>query len=474
MKKLLWFLIAISLCLSVFAIDMEDGAGNDGTIPWQIMNPAYPENDAWDVLSFEWDYFMIHNDDGSYSGSLGYLVANPREKDFLGNIIKIVPGGGNIAIAGKFDNTGLVSNYQNFDPDKNLLTCYEANYDNGSECHIDLINEYLFNAGFEVTLDRPYYSSLERFLFVYDNTTGYIGLELPDNDTNKLRLLGKTKDFKWDVVVNQEWKVLSNKSDLPSGEGTFRKETDDNIDNKILVYPAKQQWNVFMLWPRTRIIGTIDRLDENGIIYETIAVNAHGYRENSWGRWAFNQGGWDFATVSDDAKKVMMGWQTYHYKSYKLDFLDLGFIDPSKDEYQLVHFDNVDANGNFVAANAELGWHHDDWKWDKRSWQCVPTTTDVVADNGEYRIEARVTIGEDQIAMLSDATIVVAKYFIQIHIPWVSGKIIRVSDNSVITTFEGRGGGEFSNMKAIARLWAASEKECKSWGKKFAMPIPSK
>lgn len=433
---------------------MEQGPGEKGTHAWRIMDAAYPSTDRWDVLSFEWDYFMIHNDDGSFSGSLGYLIANPRGRPLLGNVLgKIVPGGGNIAIAGLFEGSGVVADYENFDPDNGLTTLYQWQ---------------------DPSTGTTYDASKERFVRVENTATGRWGMIRPHPTMpHALELTGRTENFQWNVTVKQEWKRLSSAASLPSGEGVFRPETDNAIDTGILLLPAKQQWNVHMLWPRTRIVGVIERLDGSGAVTDRIDVFGHGYRENSWGRWAFNQGGWDFATVSDDDKKVMMGWQSYHHRSNRLDYVDLGFVDDG--EYKLIHFDNLDKDGihdRSARQDHQVGWTHADWKWDNRTWQCVPMTTDLVAQNEEYRLEAHVDIGSNQIAMLSNANAVVSKYFIQIHIPWVSGKIYRRSTGELITQFAGRGGGEFSNARAPSNAKPATEEECRNWGKRYSMPLP--
>ncbi len=401
-------------------MDMSPVVSYDGTYGWEIMQEGYPVNDTWDALSFEWDYFMIHNEDDSFSGSVGYLIANPRAKEIAWGLMgKLVPGGGNIAIAGQFDkDLPPVADYENFDPD----------------------NGQSFTA-----------SGTERSFAVENTETGSWGRMTPNTLDDTMLLEGKTANFEWELTVRQDWTILT------TGPDTFVKVTDNKIDTVISGIPAAQEWNVHMFWPRTKITGWIkDLRDET-----TYPIDAHGYRENSWGRWAFNQGGWDFGTHSDVRSKVMFGWQTYHFKSTRLDYLDLGFIDNG--EYKLI---------NFRADMGQLGWKHDLWSFDPVARQCVPRDTTLIAKNADYRVDAYITIGQGQVPMLSSATSTVEKYVIMIQIPWFKGTITRLSDNTVIATFEGRGGGEFSTERAAEGTTNITDADCAAWGAKFSVPFP--
>ncbi len=400
--------------------EMNTFPAYEGTYGWEIMKPTYEIDPQWDALSFEWDYFMIHNEDDSFSGSVGYLIANPRGAQIAGGAFgKLVPGGGNIAIAGRFDHEEPpVADYENFDPD----------------------NGHTFEASGE-----------ERSFWVENTAKGYWGRMTPNPIDNTMLLEGKTGTFEWELTVRQDWTILT------SGDDTFVKVTDDQVDTTVLGFPVAQVWNVHMFWPRTKITGWIKDLRTN----KTIPIDAHGYRENSWGRWAFNQGGWDFGTCSDAASKVMFGWQSYHFKSTQLDYLDLGFYDG--DEYKLI---------NFRADKGELGWKHDIWKFDPVARQCTPHDTTLVAQNDEYRVETNITIGNGQVPMLSDATDIVKNYVIVIQIPWFEGTITRVSDGSLVASFSGRGGGEFSTERAPEGTTTISDDECAAWGAKFSSPMP--
>ncbi len=402
-------------------IDMNDYTAYNGTYGWEIMREGYPFNNTWDVLSFEWDYFMIHNDDDSFSGSIGYLIANPREKDIaFGLMGKLVPGGGNIAIAGEFDkDLPPVADYENFDPE--------------------------YGHTFEA-------SGTERSMYVENKDNGYWGKMTPDEGNNSILLEGQTGNFEWEVTVTQDWPILNN------GAETFKRGTDDKIDTAVMGVPAAQVWNVHMFWPRTRVVGWIRDLRKD----KTYPIDGHGYRENAWGRWAFNQGGWDFGTCSDSKSKVMFGWQSYHYKTQTLDYVDLGFIEDG--EYKLVHF---------RADRGELGWKHETWSFDPEARQCLPRDTKIIAKNNEYKVVTNVYIGQGQVAMLSDATDVTKNYFIMIQIPWFEGTITRLSDNRKIAEFSGRGGGEFATQRAPEGTTFISDEDCKAWGQsRYFSPFP--
>lgn len=401
-------------------IDMNPVASYDGTYGWEILKSSYTIDASWDALSFEWDYFMIHNEDDSFSGSVGYLIANPRNKTIAGGVLgKLVPGGGNIAIAGQFDKAlPPIADYENFDP----------------------ANGQSFTA-----------SGTERSMAVENTSKGYWAKMTPDKVNDTIHLEGKTGNFEWDLTVRQDWSMLT------TGADTFVKVTDDKVDTAVMSIPAAQVWNVHMFWPRTKITGSIKDLRTN----TNYPIDAHGYRENSWGRWAFNQGGWDFGTVSDKKSNVMFGWQTYHFKSTRLDYLDLGFMDNG--QYKLV---------NFRSDKNELGWRHDKWSYDIGARQCVPRNSIVIAKNANYKVEAHITIDNGQIAMLSDATSTVKNYVIMIQIPWFDGFITRLSDNKIIATFSGRGGGEFSNARAKEGTTNISDADCQTFGQQFQSPMP--
>jgi hypothetical protein len=46
----------------VSSIDLEAGQGRDGLISWNVMSEAYAQQNANDQLSFEWDYFIVHDE----------------------------------------------------------------------------------------------------------------------------------------------------------------------------------------------------------------------------------------------------------------------------------------------------------------------------------------------------------------------------------------------------------------------------
>jgi hypothetical protein len=167
-------------------------------------------------------------------------------------------------------------------------------------------------------------------------------------------------------------------------------------------------------------------------------------------------GGWDFAVVSDAAAHVMWAWQTYHFKSTALDYVDVGFVDGN--ELKLIQF-----------PAAQIGWSHAGWTFDTVRRQCVPLDTTVVARNDAYRIEAKVTLAQRQVAMLSDATSATKQYVIMIQFPWVEGTIQR-ADGTIVTSFAGQGGGEFSTTRATVD--SMTDEECIAWGQKFSVPLP--
>lgn len=398
---------------------MAQGAGRDGLMGWMILQDAFDADNPLDMLTFEWDYFMIHDADGKFTGSIGYLIANPRNAG-TGGLGDLVPKGGNVAVSGKFGSGDLSSEYRNWSP----ATGFAAS-----------ATERAFDA------EDP-----------ADAGTGYRATMTPiaagGGEPGTLALEGEMERFAWDLDVTQEWPALSASDEM------FVPVTGTDIGS---FSPANEEWTVNMVWPRTRVRGTItDRA--TGDAYE---VSAHGYRENSGGRWAFNTGGWDFATVSDDAASVMWAWQSYHGESVALDYLDVGFVE-----------DGAVRLLTFRAADGVLGWRHDGWTFDAAARQCVPQGTTVVADDGEYRIEADVDLGADQVAILSDLTEATKGFVIMGQFPVVSGTIVRLSDGATVASFEGQGGGEFANARQPEGVASMTDGECAAFGAAFSSPMP--
>jgi hypothetical protein len=77
---------------------------------WNILQDDYDQKNPLDIISYEWDYFMIH--DENFAGIVGYVVANPRNK--LGDLIQIVPNGGNVGFVGEVKGSAPIANFETF------------------------------------------------------------------------------------------------------------------------------------------------------------------------------------------------------------------------------------------------------------------------------------------------------------------------------------------------------------------------
>ncbi|MFO0697050.1 MAG: hypothetical protein U0230_25980 [Polyangiales bacterium] len=374
---------------------------------WNILQPGYTTSSLADGLSLEWDYYMIHDRAGRFTGIIGYVLADPRRHLGSGTDanprLDLIPSGGNAAVAGQWADGSFVSDYVNFGVD--------ATHASATRREMDAV---------EPGGDR--YASL---------------VPLADGT---MQLEGRLDHVAWSLNVRKDW---TDRPDFPAQLGT-----DMGFD-------LGEFWTVNMYQPRTLVTGTITNL----VTGEVLEVDGHGYRENSYGRWAFVADGWDFAILSDAASGVQWAWQTYHH-SDDMDYLDVSFRDGG--QLKSLHLQ---------ADRRELGWVHDHWKWHSQARQCVPTDTRVVAQNADYRIEATISIGDRQVPLLSDATIVTSAYVIMEHFPIVSGRIVRRRDGSVVTTFRGQAGGEWSYARS-ALPWS-SDWACTVWGKpKFQRPLP--
>ncbi len=380
--------------------------GRDGAPGWHILNAPFLDDGALDGMSFEWDYFSIHDKAGGFTGIVGYLIANPRQRtDVFGNM---VPKGGNVAIAGQWADGSRTAEYKNFG--------YEG-----------------FAAGADV-----------RSFAAEDAAKGQFGRITPDAAANSLRLEGKTDGFEWNLTISDDWPALTATGDV------YQVLSSHTIGT---LKPADEQWNVDVLWPATRVVGTVT----NRAAGTTVDVDGVGYRENSFGRWGFNLGGWDFFFLYDPSTPVALVLQTYHYETDDLDFVDVAF-----------HDGGALVTRRLMASDGGLSWWHEGWRFDALARQCVPTDTHLTAEDADYRLEAVAAISDDEAPLLSDATEATKKYVIFEFFPHVTGTITRKADGVVVATFSGQGGGEISLARADKENQTVDE--CTAFGQVFQYP----
>ncbi len=379
---------------------------------WNIMTDAYLAPNALDGISFEWDYYSVHDNAGKFTGTIGYCVVDPRGhlsgeewyKPFL------MPSGVNVVIAGKFSDG---RKFFSFDPHG--------------------------RAGMVV-------SATERYLST-PVTDGRFGELIPVRGTggepDKMVLRGKTPEAEWEITVQALW---------PERNTNRERTWEVGSDAGLL---AAEHWTVNENWICTSVSGWIKRLDTN----ETMAIDGHGYRENAFGRWAFPEGGWDFLFGQDLANQTDFAFQTYHYQSTKLDFLDVDFFD----------------NGSLVdlrlyANKGEFGWYHNDFQYDSVARTYIPIDTVIVGKKDGYTIEIQAAIGSDYQPILSDTTIVTNIYVINGLFPQILGTIKRTATGEVVATMSCQGGGEFSVLRNFGT--DAPEGQLQKFKDTFRSPLP--
>ena len=366
---------------------MRDGLGG-----WNIMQDDYRDFNILDGLSLEWDYYSFHDKDGKFTGVVGIVVADPEGK--LGgsetfSALNLMPSGVNFALYGKFA---------------------------GEEPFADYVP---LGLGHSVgTNERSISATGDNGVFLEEIPVAGVG-----GAQDSIILRGATEDYSWDLTVKQGFLDYA---PLKPETWVVGNDTDTLFD--------KEHWTVNMLWPTTEVSGTITKLATG----EVVEIDGHGYRENSFGRWAFVMGGWDFAFMSDPDTHVQWAFQTYHFDTTDLDYLDVDFLDNGNPVVQ-----------RFRADEGELGWIHGDWQWDEDARQYLPTDSTIIGKNDEYTVEAYVNIGPNYAPMLSDVTFIVKTYCIFAQMPWISGTIKRTATGEVVATFDGQGGGEFSVMRSF-------------------------
>lgn len=366
--------------------------------PWEVLGPAYQASDPLDLASYEWEYFTIQNEDGSFVGVVGYVLADPRGSGANG--IALVPAGGNVAVSGKRPGESAKAEFMTFG------------------------------------LANTTASSTEKLLYVADpNSDHYAILEPAPGATSAnpaLTLQGRSAEYEWDLEVTPDFvEYLPLKEQGP--DAAFSAVRGDDVG--VL---AAEHWTVDAVWPRTRVTGSMT-IRSSG---QVIPIAAKGYRENSFGRYLLSLDGWDFAVFSDTQKRVQTMFQTYH-RSSVIDYFDIAFPDETG---QL-------QNVRFRPSRNELGWYHPSWNFDKRAKQCVPENTWMIADNGEFRVEMSVDMSAaasvPYAPFLDNSTIGTAVFFIMEQYPVLNGVVRRADTGAVVTTFSGQGGGEFAFHKSV-------------------------
>ena len=369
---------------------------------WNVLSNYYQSNTATnyilDALSIEWDYYSIHDDNGNFTGIVGYLVCDPKGKlgggdsAFLG--LKLMPSGANLAFNGEFRDGSRNANYINFG------TNFQA-------------------------------SATERS-WAAQNSSGSWGRETPiasnADGVPEMHLEGVTPDYAWDLRVTQAW---------PERDALANRQPKWKVGNDLNpLQLGVEHWTVNMIWPTTLVKGTITNR-KTGITYP---INGHGYRENSFGRWAFCFGGWDFYFMSDMKQEIQLGFQTYHFDTSNLDFMDVDFIDPATGQEV----------GLRCRANAgELGWDHTQWQWNIAARQCSPKNAHIIGKKDGYIVDVTATVNEHYYPMLSSATPLTELFVINCLFPKFSGTIKRTNGQVLYTFSNIQGGGEFAVPKSV-------------------------
>ena len=362
---------------------------------------------------------MIHDKKAGYFGILGHVINNPRTR--LSHYVQLLPDGGNVAMIGFMDNKTLHGDYTNFGA-KNWV----ANSDT-----LNFFASRESNKSFAKTTERAQGSP---------------------NGQKAMHLEGRTPSYIWDLIAWQDWTSRPTVSPRAVSANDMGR-----LPNEL--------WTVDILWPRSRIKGTITYLPTSKIYN----IDAHGYRENSWGRYDVVTDGWDFYVFSEAAEDlaakgqnegVSLVVQTYH-KSKQSDYTDVGFLD-----------NGVPTTQRFWSKNGEMTIQHNNWFWSEDANQCVPIETQIALENATYRVNITAKMPPThQTTLLSHITLPVGLYFIQDLFPEFTGEIIRKADGHTITTFQGGGAGEFSYAKAPTPI-SLSPTTCSIWGRAFDKLFP--
>lgn len=356
---------------------MRDGLGG-----WNILQADYRAPSLLDGLSLEWDYLSIHDRQDAFTGMVVLVMADPE-----GRLAGLMPSGLNAGIYGRFADGETVASFVPFGLD------YAASADERS-AHVSLPD------GRFATLTPVHGDGGE-----------------PD----RLHYAANTGEYAWDLTFRQDWTDFA---ELKHDTWEIGSDTD-------ALFPH-EHWTINMLWPTTRVTGSITRLATG----QRSDIDGYGYRENSFGRWAFAGGGWDFAYLVDPHARVQLAFQTYHFATDALDYLDVDFMD-----------NGFPISVQFRKDRGELEWRHTAWQYDEVGRHYAPRDLEIAADNGEYRVSARIDIADRSVPLLSDATWATRLFVIFAQMPVIEGTIERVATGQTIAHFAGQGGGEFSLLR---------------------------
>ncbi|MEY3902288.1 MAG: hypothetical protein RL189_1594 [Pseudomonadota bacterium] len=403
--------VSVSAAKAQFAQPIQSG--------WNVLGDAFLTPSQLDGITFEWQYFMIHDKENKFTGSIGYVLADPRghlgktsnstDNDRWMLPVSLMPSGASVAIGGRWAGDSRISNY------------------------------HRYSKGFSASHLTKDFSAQDEDASLFAKLTEQRRISANEG---LLRLEGRTNDFAWDLNVTPDWiDSNSDESNQPFGP----------LSGRDVGYLPGENWTVHMQWPRTHVEGTL----VNRRTGEELSISGHGYRENAWGRWNFAVDGWAFSVLSDEKSKVQWAWQSYH-KSRDMDWLDVRFDDSG-----------VTKRLRLFAKENQLRWNLKDWTYDSSARQCVPNTVEVVGLTNDYEIRAHYSLADGhQQAMISDATPLTRAYVIMVHTPLIQGTIRSRKNGNIITSFQGQGGGEFSFHRNLVD--SSGELDCGRMEKHFS------
>lgn len=409
-----FFVLIISAC-DDFAQDYADRNMDKLRNPysgWNVLSDEYVKYKHLDGLTLEWDYFAVADKKGNFDGIIGLTINDPRgrlgddDKWVIDGLVpKLQPSGGNVAVVGRFNDGTKFAEF----------------------LHFGLLNETTKTAG----------KNLRTFDCTMDDGSGYYTKQYPIPDGNGgydgIKLEGESENIIFDLTVKPLWpERIAERGDA------WRIGKDIGI-------LEDEHFTVNIVWLTTEIKGTIIRKSTG----EKINIDATGYREDSFGRYAFIAGGWDFGFLQDVKSGVGICFQSYHPNTTDLDYLHIDWEENGKLIFK-----------EFRADEDQLTWIHDSWSWSYAAQLCHPDVTTLVAEDNEYLIEIDIEIYDEYIPLLSDTTIVTDAFVINEHMSWWRGTITKKSTGEVVKSFNKRGWSEFANARSFFKCspgdWACT------------------
>lgn len=188
---------------------MSTTLSSNKPLGWHILQPPRQAFGLLSRLRLEWDYCMVHDHGGAFTGSIGYVVADPAAQRVRWlKRCSLLPSGVGVAISGMFTNGHKIANFLHFDFDQVKLSTDTKSFTAQDDAH-------------------------------------NLQAELQVKPNNSLTLKGCTHDIEYQLTVQEDWQNRLARS----------REVFTPVTGRGMGLLPGEQWTVDVIWPRTQVSG---------------------------------------------------------------------------------------------------------------------------------------------------------------------------------------------------------------------------